>query len=58
MIVSENVLSVSLRMIFIPISSWLDLRVGWTLLKDLKKHNRLFIHWLFYPPNPQANWLH
>jgi hypothetical protein len=26
---------------FIPMSSWLGLRVGWRLLKEIKKHNRL-----------------
>jgi hypothetical protein len=38
---SKNVLSVASRMRFVPMSSWLDLKVGWTLLKELRKHNKL-----------------
>jgi hypothetical protein len=41
MIFFENVLSVALTMIFVPMSSWLDLRVGWRLLKELRKHKNL-----------------
>jgi hypothetical protein len=37
----ENVLSVALRMRFVLISSWLGLRVGWTLLKEIRNQNRL-----------------
>jgi hypothetical protein len=37
----ENVLSMAARMIFVLMSSWLGLIVGWTLLKELRKHNRL-----------------
>jgi hypothetical protein len=40
---SENVLSVASRMRFGPMFSWLRLRVGWRLLKELKKHNRLYL---------------
>jgi hypothetical protein len=25
----------------VPMSSWLTLRVGWKLLKEIRKHNRL-----------------
>jgi hypothetical protein len=38
---SENVLSVASRMIFVLMSSWLGLRVRWTLIKELRKHKRL-----------------
>jgi hypothetical protein len=38
----KSVLSVASRRRFGPMSSWLDPRVGWRLLKDLKKHNRLY----------------
>jgi hypothetical protein len=41
MLFSENVLSVALGMRFVPMSSWIGLRVGWMLLKDIRKHNRL-----------------
>jgi hypothetical protein len=41
MLFSENVLSVVSRMRFVLMSSWLGLRVGWTLLKELWKHNKL-----------------
>jgi hypothetical protein len=37
----ESVLSVASRRIFGPMSSWLDLGVGWRLLKRLKKNNKL-----------------
>jgi hypothetical protein len=37
----ENVLLVASRMRFVLMSSWLGLRVGWTLLKDLRKNNML-----------------
>jgi hypothetical protein len=38
---SESVLSVASRMRFRPMSSWLGLRVGWRLLKEIKKHNKV-----------------
>jgi hypothetical protein len=34
MIFSEQVLSVASRRIFMPMSSWIGLRVGWRLLKE------------------------
>jgi hypothetical protein len=37
----ESVLSVASRRRFRPMSSWQDLRVGWRLLKKIKKHNKL-----------------
>jgi len=40
MIFSRNALSVASRMRLMPISSWLAIRVGWKLLKELRKHNR------------------
>jgi len=40
---SNSVLSVASRMRFGPMSSWLGLRVGWRLLKELKKKNRLYL---------------
>jgi hypothetical protein len=49
MLFSENVLSVASRMRFVPMSSWIDLRVGWKLLKELRKHNKLS---LVKPENP------
>jgi hypothetical protein len=39
---SESVLSATSRMIFRPMSSWLDLRVVWRLLKEIKKPNRWY----------------
>jgi hypothetical protein len=47
---SENVLSVASRMRFVPMSSWLDLKVGWTLLKELRKHNKLSLLKTKNPP--------
>jgi hypothetical protein len=47
---SENVLSVASRMRFMPMSSWLGLRVGWRLLKEIKKHNRLYLLKTGNPP--------
>jgi hypothetical protein len=47
---SENVLSVALRMRFVPMSSWLGLRVGWRLLKEIKKHNMLYLLKTGNPP--------
>jgi hypothetical protein len=38
----ESVLSVASRRRFGPMSSWLNLRLGWRILKKLKKHNKLF----------------
>jgi hypothetical protein len=49
MLFSENVLSVASRMRYMPMSSWLGLRVGWKLLKEIRKHNRLS---LLKPENP------
>jgi len=40
MLFSENVLSLASRMRFVPMSSWLGLKVGWKLLKDIRKNNR------------------
>jgi hypothetical protein len=40
---SENVLSVALRVRLVPMSSWLDPRVGWSLLKEINKHNKLYL---------------
>jgi hypothetical protein len=31
-------------------SSWLGLRVGWRLLKEIKKHNRLYLLKTENPP--------
>jgi hypothetical protein len=50
MLFSENVLSVASRMRFGPMSSWLSLRVGWRLLKEIKKHNRLYLLKTKNPP--------
>jgi hypothetical protein len=50
MLFSENVLSVASRMRFVPMSSWLGLRVGWMLLKELRKHNRLSLLKTENPP--------
>jgi hypothetical protein len=47
---SESVLSAASRMRFGPLSSWLGLRVGWRLLKELKKHNRLYLLKIENPP--------
>jgi hypothetical protein len=46
----ENVLSVASRMRFVPMSSWLGLRVGWRLLKEINKHNRLYLLKTGNPP--------
>jgi hypothetical protein len=51
---SESVLSVASRMKFGPISSWLGLRVGWRLRKELKKHNRLYLLKTTNPPSSLA----
>jgi hypothetical protein len=45
----ENVLLVAPRMRFMPISSYLNLIVGWKLLKELRKHNKMS---LLKPENP------
>jgi hypothetical protein len=37
----DNFLLVESRMKFVPMSSWLGLRVGWKILKELMKHNGL-----------------
>jgi hypothetical protein len=38
----ESVLSVASRRRFGPMSLWLDPQLGWRILKELKKHNRLY----------------
>jgi len=47
---SENVLSMASRMRFVPMSSWLGLRVGWRLLKEINKHNMLYLLKTENPP--------
>jgi hypothetical protein len=47
---SENVLSMASRMRFGPMSSWLGLGVGWRLLKEIKKNNRLYLLKTGNPP--------
>jgi hypothetical protein len=39
MLFFENFLSVASRMRFVPMSSWLSLRVGWRLLKEIRNKN-------------------
>jgi hypothetical protein len=46
----ESVLSVASRRRFGPMSSWLDPRVGWRLLKELKKKNKLYPLKIENPP--------
>jgi hypothetical protein len=43
-------LSAASRMRFRPMSSWFALRVGWRLLKELKKHIRLYLLKTENPP--------
>jgi hypothetical protein len=50
MIFSKDVLSVASRMIFVPMSSWLGLKVGWTLLKELRNKNKLSLLKTENPP--------
>jgi hypothetical protein len=50
MIFYENVLLVASRMIFVLMSAWLGLRVEWTLLKEIRKHNRLSLLKTANPP--------
>jgi hypothetical protein len=50
MLFSENVLSVASRMRFVLMSSWLGLRVRWTLLKEIRKHNKLSLLKTENPP--------
>jgi hypothetical protein len=38
----ESVLSVASRRRFGPMSSWLNPRLGWRILKEIKKYNRLY----------------
>jgi hypothetical protein len=38
-------------MIFVPMSSWLTLKVGWKILKEIRKHNKLS---LLKPKNPPS----
>ena len=33
-----------------PMSSWLSIRVGWSLIKEIKKHNRLYLLKTGNPP--------
>jgi hypothetical protein len=47
---SESVLSVTSRMKFGPMSSWLSLRVGWRLPKEINKNNRLYLLKTANPP--------
>jgi hypothetical protein len=47
---SESVLSVASRMRFGPMSSCLGLRVGWKLLKEIKKNNKLYLLKTENPP--------
>jgi hypothetical protein len=46
----QECLSVASRMIFGPMSSWIGLRVGWRLLKEIKKHKRLYLIKIENPP--------
>jgi hypothetical protein len=46
----ESVLSVASRMRFRLMSSWLGLRVGWRILKELKNQNRLYLLKTRNPP--------
>jgi hypothetical protein len=50
----ESVLSAASRMKFGPMSSWLGLRVGWRLPKEIKKHNRLYLLKTANPPSSLA----
>jgi hypothetical protein len=47
---SKSVLSMASRMKFGPMFSWLRLRVGWRLPKEIKKHNRLYLLKTTNPP--------
>jgi hypothetical protein len=38
-----NALLVASRMRYVPMSSWISLKVGWKLLKHIRKHNILTI---------------
>jgi hypothetical protein len=51
---SKSVLSVASRMKIGPMSSWLGLRVGWRLPKELKKHNKLYLLKTANPPSSLA----
>jgi hypothetical protein len=50
MLFFDNVLSMASRMIFVPMSSWLGLRVGWRILKEIRKHNKLSLLKIGNPP--------
>jgi hypothetical protein len=50
MLFLENVLSVASRRRFMPMSSLLGLKVGWRLLNELRKHNRLSLLKTRNPP--------
>jgi hypothetical protein len=47
---SNNVLLAASRMRFRPMSSWISLIVGWRILKELKKKNRLYLLKTENPP--------
>jgi hypothetical protein len=46
----ESVLSVASKMRFGSMSSWYGLRVGWRILKELKKYNKLYLLKTQNPP--------
>jgi hypothetical protein len=50
----ESVLSAASRMKFRPMSSWLDLRVGWRIPNEIKKHNKLYLLKTANPPSSFA----
>jgi hypothetical protein len=50
----ESVLSTASRMKFGPMSSWLGLRFGWRLPKEIKKHNKLYLLKTANPPSSLA----
>jgi hypothetical protein len=51
MFFSENSLSISSRMKSMPTSTWITLKVGWKLLKDIRKHKKLSLLKLEKPPS-------
>jgi hypothetical protein len=46
----DSVLSMASTMRFGPMSSWIDLRVGWRILKEIKKQNMLYLLKTGRPP--------
>jgi hypothetical protein len=50
MLFSENVLLVASRMRFVLMSSWLVLKVGRMLLKEIRRHNMLSLLKTTNPP--------